>query len=345
MRMVAFVRRLFICAVDCCLFKESMTLLDYKLSQTDTDSVRDLTAHVGNTPLLPLQRLTGGLSPRVRILAKAEWFNPGGSVKDRPALNIIRTALANRDLVPGKRLLDSTSGNMGISYATFGAVLRIPVTLTIPASASSERFAILRALGAELILTDPTEGSDGAILVARQLAAEKPDLYWYANQYNNPANWEAHYKSTGPEVFSQTNGAVTHFVAGLGTSGTLIGTGRYLRERLPDVNIIAFQPDAAFHGLEGLKHMPSAIKPAIYDPSFADETLEVRTEEARDMMSRIAREEGLFVGISSGAATVAALRLAEQLEEGTIVTVFPDAGYKYLSDKTLWEAPRPMGEG
>ena len=314
-----------------------MTLLDYKLSQTDADSAKDLTSHVGNTPLLPLQRLSRGLSPRVRILAKAEWFNPGGSVKDRPALNIIRTALANADLVPGKRLLDSTSGNMGISYATFGAVLGIPVTLTIPASASSERFAVLRALGAELILTDPTEGSDGAILVARQLAAEKPDLYWYANQYNNPANWEAHYKSTGPELISQTDAEVTHFVAGLGTSGTLIGTGRYLRERLPDINIIAFQPDAAFHGLEGLKHMPSAIKPAIYDPSFADETLAVRTEEAREMMSKIAREEGLFVGISSGAATVAALRVAEQLEEGTVVTIFPDAGYKYLSDKSLWE--------
>lgn len=322
-----------------------MTLLDYKLSQADTDSVRDLTAHVGNTPLVALQRLTRGLSPRVRVLAKAEWFNPGGSVKDRPALNIIRTALAISDLIPGKRLLDSTSGNMGISYATFGAMLGIPVTLTIPASASPERFAILRALGAELILTDPTEGSDGAILVARQLASEKPDLYWYANQYNNPANWEAHYKSTGPEVIAQTNGEVTHFVAGLGTSGTLIGTGRYLRERLPEVNIIAFQPDAAFHGLEGLKHMPSAIKPGIYDPSFADDTLSVRTEAARDMMARIAREEGLFVGISSGAATVAALRVAEQLEEGTVVTVFPDSGYKYLSDKSLWESPLPIGEG
>lgn len=314
-----------------------MTLLDYKLSQSDTDSGRDLTAHVGNTPLLPLQRLSRGLSPRVKILAKAEWFNPGGSVKDRPALNIIRTALANGNLAPGKRLLDSTSGNMGISYATFGAALGIPLTLTIPASASSERFAILRALGAELILTDPTEGSDGAILVARQLATEKPDLYWYANQYNNPANWEAHYQSTGPEILAQTHGQVTHFVAGLGTSGTLMGTGRYLREHLPDVKIIAFQPDAAFHGLEGLKHMPSAIKPEIYDPSFADKAFEVRTEEARDVIVRIAREEGLFVGISSGAATVAALRVAKQLEEGMIVTIFADAGYKYLSDKTLWE--------
>src|SRR6266498_776815 len=315
-----------------------MTLLDYKVYQSDIDSAADLTAHVGNTPLLPLRRLSRGLSPRVKVFAKAEWFNPGGSVKDRPALNIIRTGLANGRLGNGKRLLDSTSGNMGISYATFGAVLGIPVTLTIPASASSERFAILRVLGAELILTDPSEGSDGAILVARQLAAEKPDLYWYANQYNNPANWEAHYKSTGPEILAQTNGEVTHFIAGLGTSGTLMGTGKYLREQLTDVKIIAFQPDAAFHGLEGLKHMPTAIKPGIYDPAFADETREVKTEAAREMMLRLAREEGLFVGISSGAAVVAALSIAEELDEGIIVTIFPDAGYKYLSDKSLWEA-------
>ncbi|HET6822220.1 MAG TPA: cysteine synthase family protein, partial [Anaerolineales bacterium] len=213
----------------------------------------------------------------------------------------------------------------------------IPVTLAVPASASLERIAILRTLGAELILTDPTEGSDGAILMARQLAAENPDLYWYANQYNNEANWRAHYKSTGPEILRQTAEQVTHFVAGLGTSGTLIGTGRYLREQLPHVKIIGFQPDDSFHGLEGLKHMPTAIKPGIYDPAFADETREVRTEDAHEMVLRLAREEGLFVGISSGAAAVAALRLAEELEEGVVVTLFPDAGYKYLSDKSLWE--------
>lgn len=314
-----------------------MTLLDYKVYEADIDSGADLTAHVGNTPLLPLRRLGRDLSPRVKVFAKAEWFNPGGSVKDRPALNIIRTALANGDLGNGKRLLDSTSGNMGISYATFGATLGIPVTLAVPASASAERISILRVLGAEIILTDPTEGSDGAILMARQLAAEKPHIYWYANQYNNDANWQAHYKSTGPEILCQTDERVTHFVAGLGTSGTLIGTGRYLREQLPHVKIVAFQPDDSFHGLEGLKHMPTAIKPGIYDPAFADETRAVRTEDAHEMVLRLAREEGLFVGISSGAAAVAALRLAEELEEGIVVTLFPDAGYKYLSDKSLWE--------
>jgi cysteine synthase B len=314
-----------------------MTLPDYKVYESDLDSGADLTAHVGNTPLLPLRRIGRELSPRVRVFAKAEWFNPGGSVKDRPALSIIRTALANRDLGSGKRLLDSTSGNMGISYATFGATLGIPITLAVPASASPERISILRVLGAELILTDPTEGSDGAILMARQLAAEKPDVYWYANQYNNAANWQAHYNSTGPEILCQTDERVTHFVAGLGTSGTLIGTGRYLREQLPRVKIIGFQPDASFHGLEGLKHMPTSIKPGIYDPAFADETREIRTEEAHEMVLRLAREEGLFVGISSGAAAVAALRLAEELEEGIVVTLFPDAGYKYLSDRSLWE--------
>jgi len=314
-----------------------MTLLDYRLTENNTIPLDGLAAHVGNTPLLPLHRVTSNLPPHVKVFAKAEWFNPGGSVKDRPALNIIRTALANGDLGNGKRLLDSTSGNMGISYATFGAALGIPITITIPANASPERMTILHALGAELILTDPTEGSDGAILTAHQLVAEKPDLYWYANQYNNPANWQAHYQSTGPEILAQTNSKVTHFVAGLGTSGTLMGTGRYLRDQLSTVKIIAFQPDESFHGLEGLKHMPTAIKPGIYDESFADETLGVRTEDAHEMILRLAREEGLFAGISSGAAAVAALRVANQLDEGVVVTLFPDAGYKYLSDESLWE--------
>ena len=315
-----------------------MTLVHYSITETTAPAQAGLAAYVGNTPLLPLSRISRDhrLPPSVNVFAKAEWFNPGGSVKDRPALSIIRTAIANGDLYPGKRLLDSTSGNMGISYATFGAALGIPVTLTMPENASSERISILRALGAELVLTDPLEGSDGAILVARKMAAEKPDLYWYANQYDNPANWLAHYHTTGPEIWSQTNGHVTHFVAGLGTSGTMTGVGNYLREMDPSIQIIAGQPDAAFHGLEGLKYMETAIKPGIYNVDFADRTVEVSTEAAHDMVLRLAREEGLFVGVSSGAAAVAALQVASELENGLVVTVFPDAGYKYLSDKNLW---------
>jgi S-sulfo-L-cysteine synthase (O-acetyl-L-serine-dependent) len=292
---------------------------------------------VGNTPLLPLRRITGDISPDVKVYAKAEWFNPGGSVKDRPAFNIIRTALFECHLLPGMRLLDSTSGNMGIAYATFGAALDIAVTLAMPSNASSERVAILRALGAEVVFTDPLEGSDGAIVVARQMAAEQPDLYYYANQYDNPANWQAHYRSTGPEIVEQTQGAVTHFVAGLGTSGTIMGTSRYLREYNPAIKIVGVQPDSSFHGLEGLKHMTTALQPAIYDPEVADQTAEITTEKAHEMVRRLAREEGYFVGISSGAAAAAALEVASQLESGTVVTVFPDAGYKYLSDEALWE--------
>jgi cysteine synthase B len=296
-----------------------------------------LEAAVGNTPLLPLRRITAGLSPKVQVLAKAEWFNPGGSIKDRPALNILRTALSDGRLTPGKRLLDSTSGNMGIAYATFGAVLGIPVTLALPSNASQERITILRTLGAELILTDPLEGSDGALRVARGLAEEEPVRFFYANQYDNPANWQAHYYTTGPEIVQQTRGHVTHFVAGLGTSGTLTGVTRYLRQYNPDIQSIAAQPDAPFHGLEGLKHMPSAIQPGIFDPTLPDLTIEISTEEAYAMVLRLAREEGLFVGISSGAAALAALQVASELEQGVVVTVFPDAGYKYLSDKALWE--------
>lgn len=292
---------------------------------------------IGNTPLLPLRRLSSNLPAQVKVYAKAEWFNPGGSVKDRPAFSIIRSAVCDGQLLPGMRLLDSTSGNMGIAYATFGAALDIPVTLALPANASPERMAILRALGAELLLTDPMEGSDGAIRVARQLAAEEPDLYFYANQYDNPANWQAHYSTTGPEIVEQTTGAVTHFLAGLGTSGTLTGVGQYLREYNPSIEVLAVQPDSPFHGLEGLKHMPTSIQPGIFDPQSPDRTIEISTEEAYEMVIRLARTEGYFVGISSGAAAVAALQVAKELEQGVVVTVFPDAGYKYLSDKQLWE--------
>lgn len=302
--------------------------------------VSGLEAAVGNTPLLPLRRIGAGLPPAVQLFAKAEWFNPGGSVKDRPALNILRTALSEGAFDGGRRLLDSTSGNMGIAYATFGAALGIPVTLALPANASPERITILRALGAELILTDPLEGSDGAIRTARRMASERPERYFYANQYDNPANWEAHYYTTGPEIAQQTGGQVTHFVAGLGTSGTLTGVGRYLRQYNPHVRLAAVQPDAPFHGLEGLKHMDSALRPGIYDPGLPDEIIAVSTEAAYAMVRRLGREEGLFVGISAGAAAVAARRVADALagrgQSGVVVTLFPDAGYKYLSDKALW---------
>ena len=292
-----------------------------------------LDAHVGNTPLIPLDKI----SSRVKVSAKAEWFNPGGSVKDRPALNIIRTALAGGKLTGARRLLDSTSGNMGIAYATLGVPLGIQVALAIPANASPERMTILKALGAELVLTDPLEGSDGAIQVARQIASQHPNEYFYADQYNNPANWQAHYLGTGPEIVEQTSGQVTHFVAGLGTSGTLMGVGRYLRQYNPNIKLVGVQPDAAFHGLEGLKHMPTAVVPGIYDQSILDQLIEVSTEAAYEMTLRLARQEGLFVGVSSGAAAVAALQVAGQLDQGSVVTVFPDAGYKYLSEK-FWEA-------
>jgi cysteine synthase B len=315
----------------------NQTITNYPVTGTNPMEGMALLRAVGNTPLLPLRRVTKGISPSVQVHAKAEWFNPGGSVKDRPAFNIIRSAVNECQLLPGMRLLDSTSGNMGIAYATFGAALDIPVTLVLPSNASPERIAILRALGAELVLTDPLEGSDGSIKVARQMAEENPNLYFYANQYDNPANWQAHYHTTGPEIVEQTGGAVTHFVAGLGTSGTLMGVSRYLREYNPEIQIIAAQPDSPFHGLEGLKHMPTAIQPRIYDPTVPDRILEISTEQAYKMVQRLAREEGYFVGISSGAAALAALQVARELDEGVIVTVFPDAGYKYLSDEKLWE--------
>ena len=309
------------------------------LTQTEISAPQaagGLDTYVGSTPLLPLRRISAGLRPGVQVLAKAEWFNPGGSVKDRPALNILRTALEDGRLSPGKRLLDSTSGNMGIAYATFGAAMGIPITLAVPDNASPERLAILRSLGAELVLTDPLEGIDGSIRVARQMADEQPERYFYANQYDNPANWQAHYLTTGPEVIRQTAGKVTHFVAGLGTSGTMTGAGRCLRQYNPAVRLVAVQPDGPFHGLEGLKHMPTALRPAIFDPALPDETVQVQTETAYAMVRRLAREEGLFVGVSSGAAVAAALQVAAGLDEGVVVTVFPDAGYKYLSEKAIW---------
>jgi cysteine synthase B len=324
-----------------CFFRPEIDMISTNLKQFSITSNQpgSLAAAVGNTPLLLLRHLARTLAPDVHVYAKAEWFNPGGSVKDRPALNIINTALAQGQLDHGRILLDSTSGNMGISYATFGAAMDIRVTLVIPGNANRERMTILRALGAELVISDPLEGSDGAIRLARQLAADAPEKYFYANQYDNPANWQAHYMTTGPELVEQTGGKITHLVAGLGTSGTMTGTGRFLREYNPRIHLVAVQPDSPFHGLEGLKHFPSAIRPGIYDAGLVDETIEIATEDAYRMVQRLAREEGLFVGISSAAAAQAALRVASTLDQGTVVVVFPDAGYKYISEK-FWDEPQ-----
>ena len=299
--------------------------------------VARLDQRVGNTPMLDLSRVAyrRGVSPRVFLLAKAEWFNPSGSVKDRPASNIISTAEADGLLRPGMTLLDSTSGNMGISYAMFGAARGYHVKLCVPANASPERLAILRAYGAELILTDPLEGSDGAILEARRLAAQEPELF-YANQYNNSANWRAHYLTTANEIWEQTGGEVTHFVTGLGTSGTFVGTTRRLKERNPDIACISMQPDSPFNGLEGLKHMPTALRPGIYDETVADENVEIRTEDAYAMALELARQEGVFVGISGAASVLAALQVAETLEAGVVATILPDNGFKYLSER-FWK--------
>ena len=291
---------------------------------------------VGNTPLLHLRKTAvfHKLPDTVQLLAKAEWFNPSGSVKDRPALNIIQTAIENGQLKPGMTLLDSTSGNMGIAYAMLGAARDYRVKLTIPANASPERIAILKAYGAELILTDPLEGSDGAILEARRIAAQDTTVF-YANQYNNDANWQAHYGTTANEIWQQTAGKVTHFTAGLGTSGTFVGTTRRLKELNPSLEAISMQPDAPFNGLEGLKHMPTAIKPAIYDAALADHNRLVRTEEAYKMAHFLAREEGLFLGVSAAAAVVTAVQIGQQIEHGVVVTILPDNGFKYLSE-SFW---------
>src|SRR5574341_1028440 len=291
---------------------------------------------IGNTPLLRFPRLTAHLPPKVELFAKAEWTNPGGSVKDRPALNIIREAERRGDLRPGMTLLDSTSGNMGIAYAMLGAARGYRVKLVIPANASPERLAILRALGAELVLSDPAEGTDGAIRRVREIYETDRAKYFFADQYNNPDNWQAHYKTTGPEIWEQTAGQVTHFVAGLGTSGTLMGAGRRLRELNPAVRLLGIQPDSPFHGLEGLKHMPTAIQPGIYDPALADDILEIRTEDAHSMCRYLARSEGILAGVSAGAALAGALRVAERLGEGVVVTVFPDGAAKYLSEP-FWQ--------
>jgi len=296
---------------------------------------RSVLERIGETPLLRLERITRHLP--ARVFAKAEWVNPGGSVKDRAAASIVAEAIRTGKLVAGKALLDATSGNTGIAYAMLGAALDFPVTLCLPSNVSRERKRILHAYGAEMILTDSGEGSDGAIRQARALAAAAPDRYFYADQYSNDANWRAHYHTTANEIWRQTEGRITHFVAMLGTSGTFIGTARRLKELNPRLRCISLQPDSPFHGIEGAKHMPTSIVPRIYDPGIADCNLQVSTEEAYAVVKRLAREEGLLVGISAGAAMAGCLHVAAEAEvNAVIVTVFPDAADKYLSEK-FWE--------
>jgi S-sulfo-L-cysteine synthase (O-acetyl-L-serine-dependent) len=290
---------------------------------------------IGNTPLLPLDALVADF-PQINLLGKAEWYNPGGSVKDRAAARIVAEAHRAGQLAPGKILLDSTSGNTGIAYAMLGAALGFPVTLCVPENVSLERKRILQAYGANIIYTDPAEGSDGAIKIARQLAAQQPDLYFYADQYSNEANWRAHYDTTANEIWQQTEGRITHFVAMLGTTGTFVGTTRRLKDLNPTIHCVSLQPDSPFHGIEGTKHLPSAIVPRIYDASLADQNLEIATEDAHAMARRLAREQGLLIGVSAAAAIVGSLKIIEQLknnQRATIVTILCDSGEKYLSER------------
>ena len=293
---------------------------------------------IGNTPLLRLERVAKEFS-HVEFCAKAEWFNPGGSVKDRPALSMIQAGLASGKLRPGKTIIDATSGNTGIAYAMIGAALGYAVKLCLPDSASLERKRILTAFGAELVITPGDEGTDGAIRRVHEIVAADPESYFYPDQYSNPANWEAHYRTTAREIWEQTGGRVTHFVAALGTCGTFVGTTRRLKELNPAIRCISLQPDASFHGLEGWKHMATAIRPAIYDDTLADENLEISTEESYRMVKRLAREEGLLVSPSSAAALLGCFQVAARIprnERAVIVTVFADSAAKYLTER-FWD--------
>ncbi len=297
-------------------------------------SVRDrrsITGIIGNTPLLHIRKINP-FDGTVDIYAKAEWFNPGGSIKDRAALSMLLDGERAGSLTKDKIIIDATSGNTGIAYAMLGSVLGYKVTLALPSNASAERKQILHAYGADLLYTDPLSGTDGAQLRVKEIVAENPDRYFYPDQYNNPANWRAHYNTTAPEIWNQTDHCITHFVAGLGTTGTFVGTSRRLKEFNSSISCVSFEPDTPLHGIEGLKHLPTTLTPGIYDPALADINLSVSTEDAYEMVRRLAREEGMYVGISSGAALAASLKLASRLSSGTLVTIFPDGGARYGSE-------------
>ncbi len=311
-----------------------------ELAKVDT-----VTELIGNTPLVEIRSVARGLSPGVRVLAKLEGFNPGGSVKDRAALRMIREAVRTGQLRPGQPIIESTSGNTGIAIAMIGAALGYPVRLVLPSNVSEERKGIIRFFGADIVYSDPMEGSDGAIRLCREIVGEEPGTYFKPDQYFNPMNSQAHYETTGPEIHRQTGGSVTHFVAGIGTGGTVMGTGRFLKERDPRIRVIAAEPDAALHGLEGLKHMASSIVPGIYHEEDLDLKIPVSTEDAYERVYRLSQEEGLLVGPSSGAALDAALQIARQLTHGTVVTVFPDFGSRYMTTNlwTTWKEKLDVG--
>ncbi len=317
------------------MLKPVRRLAEVSAGSTELQKVESVVDLIGKTPLLEIQKITSGLPRGVRIFAKLEGFNPSGSVKDRPALRMIQEGIKSGKLKKGKTIIESSSGNTGIALAMLGRAMQYPVELVIPENVSFERKRILAAYGAKVIFSDPMEGSDGAILLSREIIKKNPDKYFKPDQYFNSMNSLAHYESTGPEIFPQTQGDITHFVAGIGTGGTIMGTGRYLKEQNPKIRVIAVEPDDALHGLEGLKHMGSSIVPGIYHEEELDEKIPVSTEDAYTMVYRINQEEGVLVGQSAGAALHVTLEIAKKLRSGSLVTVFPDFGGKYLTTN-LW---------
>lgn len=298
--------------------------------------IRSIVDLVGNTPLIRLHKITEGINPAVEVYVKAEWFNPGGSVKDRPALWMVRDGIETGALTPTKVLMDSSSGNTAIAYAMIGAALGYQVELVMPANVNIERKKTILAFGARIIYSDPLESSDGAILMAHRLKEENPEKYFMPDQYNNPMNPRAHYESTAPEIWSQTSGRITHLFAGMGTSGTVMGTGRGLKELNPEVRVLAIEPGESLHGLEGLKHMATSIVPGIYDRDFPDEIIPAPTDASYEVMKDLLQKEGLFIGHSGGAAVWATLEYARGLDEGVLVAILPDGGYRYLSGGLWW---------